>query len=283
MFERAELFLKLLLAREQALESLDRGVVARSQMAADSFKDPLAAANRLKRPLTRRGFDSAHARGDARFALEFENPYIAGAADVSAAAQFDREIAHPDHTHDVAILVAEERERASFDRVVIGHLFGRDLRVFADTCVDLLFDRRQVALAHRAGVREIEAQTVGRDQRARLMDPRTEHVAQRIVQDVSRGMIKHRGVAARPIDAQRDAPAAIEIARVAAEQPADMENRAVRLARIDNLEKRAGGGLDYAAVANLSAAFGIEGRFGGYQEDAVSPSRWAARTSDSVS
>src|SRR6185437_13914915 len=147
LFQRAELFLKLFLAREQALEALDRGIVARSQMAADGFKNSLAAANRLKRSLTCRGLDSAHARGDAGFRLEFEKPYIAGAAHVRTAAQFDREIAHPDHTHDVAILVAEERERASLERVVIGHLFGRDLRVFADTCVDLLFDRRQVALA----------------------------------------------------------------------------------------------------------------------------------------
>ena len=82
-------------------------------------------------------------------------------------------------------------------------------------------------------------------------------------------MIKHRGVAARPIDAQRDAPAAIEIARVAAQQPADMENRAVRLARIDDLEERAGCGFDHAAVANLTTAFGIKGRLGGHEEDAV--------------
>src|SRR5258708_23856893 len=48
-----------------------------------------------------------------------------------------------------------------------------------------------------------------------------------------------------------------------------MENRTVGLARVDDLEDRAGGRFDYAAVADLAAAFGIEGRFGGYQEDAA--------------
>ena len=118
-----------------------------------------------------------------------------------AAAQLDRKIAHPHHAYDVAVLVAEKGERAGLDSVVVGHLFGRDLRVFADTRVDLLFDRRQVAFADRAGVREIEAQAIGRDQRARLMDSGAEHVAQRVVQDVSGGVIEHRGVAPRPIDA----------------------------------------------------------------------------------
>src|ERR1700687_2733205 len=48
-----------------------------------------------------------------------------------------------------------------------------------------------------------------------------------------------------------------------------MENRTVGLARVDDLEDRAGGRFDHAAVADLAAAFGIEGRFGGYQEDAA--------------
>ena len=48
-----------------------------------------------------------------------------------------------------------------------------------------------------------------------------------------------------------------------------MENRAVGLARVDDFEDRAGIGFDHAAVADLAAAFGIEGRFGGHDEDAV--------------
>src|SRR6185437_15014369 len=83
------------------------------------------------------------------------------------------------------------------------------------------------------------------------------------------GMIEHRGVPARPIDAKLDPPPALEIARLTAEQPPDMENRAVGLARVDDLEDRAGGGFDYAAIAELSAALGIEGCFGGHDEDAV--------------
>ena len=186
-----------------------------------------------------------------------------------AAAQFNRKIAHPHHAHDVAVLVAEERERAGLDRVVVGHLFGRDLGVFADTRVDLLFDRRQVALADRARVREIEAQAIGRDHRARLMDTGAEHVAQRVMQDMGRGMIEHRGVVARAIDDELDAASALEVARLAAHEAPDMENRAVGLARVDDLEDRAGAGFDHAAVADLAAALGVKGRFGGHHEDPI--------------
>ena len=48
-----------------------------------------------------------------------------------------------------------------------------------------------------------------------------------------------------------------------------MEDRTVGLARVDDLEDCAGGRFDHAAVADLAAAFGIEGRFGSYQEDAA--------------
>ena len=119
-------------------------------MAADVFEDLLAPANRLERALPGKGLDPAHAGGDTGFGLELEQPDVAGAAHVGAAAQLDREVAHPDDTHDVAILVAEERQRAGLERVVVGHLFGRDRGVLADARVDLFLDRRQVALADRA-------------------------------------------------------------------------------------------------------------------------------------
>src|SRR5208282_1808394 len=66
-----------------------------------------------------------------------------------------------------------------------------------------------------------------------------------------------------------DAMAAFEIARLAAQQPSDMENRAVGLARVDDLEDRAASGFDYAAVADLATALRVKGRFGGHQEDAA--------------
>ena len=87
-----------------------------------------------------------------------------------------------------------------------------------------------------------------------------EHVAQRVVQDVRRGMIEHRGVAPLAIDLELDARAAGEFAGVAAQDPPDVHDRAFGLARVRHFEKRARRGLDHAAVADLAAAFGIEGR-----------------------
>ncbi len=53
-----------------------------------------------------------------------------------------------------------------------------------------------------------------------------------------------------------------EIVRVTAQNPPDMNDRAVGLARVRHFENCARGGLDYAAVSDLPAALGIEGRLG---------------------
>ena len=47
---------------------------------------------------------------------------VAGARHVRAAAQLGRELAHAHHAHAVAVLVAEERQRARLDGVVVRHL-----------------------------------------------------------------------------------------------------------------------------------------------------------------
>src|SRR5216683_6076108 len=148
-------------------------------MAPDFFEKFFAAANRFERALPGEHFDPAHSRRDARFRFELEEADIARAIYVRAAAKFDREIAHAHDAHDIAVLVAEERKRTSFNRVVVSHLLGRDFGVLANARVDIFFDRREVALAHWPLMAEIEAQPIWRDQRARLMDVRTQDFAQR--------------------------------------------------------------------------------------------------------
>ena len=88
-------------------------------------------------------------------------------------------------------------------------------------------------------MREVEAQLVGIDQRARLMHRTAEHVAQRVVQDVGRGMIQHRGVAPEAIDLELDARAAREVTGVAAQNAPDVNDRAFGLARVRHFENRA--------------------------------------------
>ena len=107
---------------------------------------------------------------------------------------------------------------------------------------------------------EVEAQLVGIDERARLMHRTAEDIAQRVVQDVGRGMIEHRSVAPQPIDLELDARAACEVAGVTAQNASDVNDRTFSLARIRYFKQCARYGLNHAAISDLPAAFGIEGR-----------------------
>ena len=69
--------------------------------------------------------DPAHPRGDRRLADDLEQADVAGAADMRAAAQLDREgplvvtrAAHRDDPHLIAIFLAEQRQRPFGDRAV---------------------------------------------------------------------------------------------------------------------------------------------------------------------
>src|ERR1700693_1478870 len=87
-----------------------------------------------------------------------------------------------------------------------------------------------------------------------------EDVAQRVVENVRRGVIQHRGVATEAIDLELDARAACEVAGVAAQNASDVDDRTFGLAGVRYFEKRARRGFDYAAISDLPAALGIEGR-----------------------
>src|SRR5271155_5364748 len=95
------------------------------------------------------------------------------------------------------------------------------------------------------------------------MDVFVEDVAQRVVEDVGGGVVEHRGVAAFAVEAQLHMRALGEVGRVAAQDAADVQNRAVVLAGIRHFHQGARRGLDHAAVAYLAAALRIEGSFGG--------------------
>src|SRR5499433_328514 len=63
---------------------------------------------------------------------------------------------------------------------------------------------------HRLGMGEVEAQPVGRDQRALLRHMIAEHLAQRLVQNMRRRMISPDGATAGTIDFQREGGADLE-------------------------------------------------------------------------
>ena len=64
--------------------------------------------------------------------------------------------------------------------------------------------RSSLVAGDRLKVHEVEAQPIGRDQRARLLDVRAEHLAQRRVQQVRRRVVAARRVADLGVDLRGD-------------------------------------------------------------------------------
>ena len=75
-----------------------------------------------------------------------------------------------------------------------------DRRVPDDLLVDDALDAIELVARDRLEVHEVEAQAVGRDERARLLDVGAEHLAQRGVEQVRRRVIAARRVADVGVD-----------------------------------------------------------------------------------
>ena len=99
-------------------------------------------------------------------------------------------LAHRDDAHLVAVFLAEQRAGARGARVVDAPSAAWSTGEFCSTIVvgDVL-DLLELLGGHRLGMREVEAQPVGRDQRALLRDVVAEHLAQRLVQQMRRRMV----------------------------------------------------------------------------------------------
>ena len=118
--------------------------------------------------------DAAYAGGDPRLLGDEERRRFRRCADMGAAAQLRAELAIADRHHPdlVAILFAEERHRARRDRLL--RVADRSIHgaFLQDLVVDELLDGRALLRRQRGEVHEVEAQAVGRDQRAGLLDVR---------------------------------------------------------------------------------------------------------------
>ncbi len=108
--------------------------------------------------------------------------------------------------------------------------------------VGQILDRGDLLRRHRLLVREVEAQALGRNERALLRDVRAEHLAQGLVQEMRRRVVGARRRAARVIDLKLDGVAGLEAALL---DPADVhEQIAQLLLRVGDAEQRALGALD---------------------------------------
>ena len=128
--------------------------------------------------------------------------------------------------------------------------------------VHLLFDARELRLVDRVGLAEVEAQPIGSDQRTRpggRASPRMRRNTR--VQRCGGGVIEACRLAPFAVDAQAHPLARRE---AAAYDGADVHDQVgSRSLRVGDLDHGATGGLDGAAVADLSARFAVEGRLGG--------------------
>ena len=99
----------------------------------------------------------ADAGGDAAFGHDLELADPARRVQVRAAAELLRKISDRHHAHALAVLLAEERDRAGLLGLVLRHLFFRERRVLADLIVDPRFHLGQLLGRQRFEMREIKA------------------------------------------------------------------------------------------------------------------------------
>ena len=108
------------------------------------------------------------------------------------------ELAGLEHPDDVAVLVAEERDGAELHRPRPWWSRRPHRRVGEDLAVGDPLDLGDLVVGDRVVVAEVEAQPIRSDERAGLLDVLAEHLAQRVVQQVSAGVVApDRGRAAR--------------------------------------------------------------------------------------
>ena len=191
--------------------------------------------------------------------IDLEQADVAGRARVGAAAELGRELAERDHAHAVAVLLAEDRDRAGRDR--LGVAPSRAPRAGAFASIHW-FTRSSICSISRRGERrvvgEVEAQPVGRDERALLhrLRARAPRAAPRAGGACPSGCARwprapRRRPRARP-DRRRARSPDTTRPRCTTSSPV---GRCV--SRTSTRPRRR---LDHAAVAHLAAALGVEGR-----------------------
>jgi hypothetical protein len=129
---------------------------------------------------------------------------------VGAAAEF-LGLAHGQHAHGVAVLLAEERHGAFLLGFGDGQHLGLDGQVAQHALVGQIFHASAFVLRHGRQVREVEAQAIRRDQRSLLRHVGAEHRAQGPVQKVGGRVVAANGVAALDVDGELERVADLQL------------------------------------------------------------------------
>ena len=174
---------------------------------------------------------------------------------MGTAAQFDGEVAaHAQHTYLITVLLAEQGHGAlGLGGLDIG-FFGLDLGVLANLGVDDVFQLLQLLGLDRLEVAEVETQALTVDQRAFLLDVIAQHLTQRGVQQVGRGVVQRGGLAHAGLgfglDAGADTQAALGHHTV-------VQEGAAGLGGVAHVETHAST-FQVAAVADLATGLSVE-------------------------
>ncbi len=185
---------------------------------------------------------------------------------MGAATQLDRVFLavlaapHRQHADLLAVLLAEQRHGAGGDRLFRRHQPRVDRAVQPDALVDFVLDLAQLFERNRLGVADVEAQPVGRHQRALLGDVLAEMAAQRLVQQMRRRMVGAQLGAADRVDGHDHVVADFQFALL------DLGVMGMQVAH--HLLHVGDRGLavrarEAAGVAHLAARLGIEWRLVG--------------------
>ena len=117
-------------------------------------------------------FHAPDARRDAAFAHDAEGADLCGAIHVGAAAKLRADaffLAKGDDPHLVAVFLGEEGRHAFLERLFVARPAGVHRVVGQDDLVGPALDVADLCVGQRLVVGKVEAQAVGRHQRAGLM------------------------------------------------------------------------------------------------------------------
>ena len=250
-------------SRSSSWRAAIRSGSASVELGADRLGGPFehleALANEGVRAGARDGLDAPLPRSDAPLAGDDEAADLAGRPAVGAAAQLEAVVLDADRPDRLAVLLVEEGVRAVRDRLGHAHERDGDGPVVADDAPDLVLDGALLVVAERPVEREVEAQVVRGDERARLAGPFPDHVPQRPMQQVGPRVVPHRVGPSLGVDDGLDRRPDLQ---TAVERPAVDDEAADRSLRVGDLEQDAPAArlADLAMVADLAAALGVEGR-----------------------
>ena len=274
LFEGGELLGLLGLFGEEAREALFKLRYGCADFFREGLDTGFLGGDVVVGGLSADGLEAAGAGGDCAFGDDLEETDLAGGVDVGAAAQLAAVTADVDHADSCAILLAEKGEGALGLGVEVC-LVALDLGVIEDAPVDDALDLLELRGGDGLEVREVEAHAVGGVERAGLAHVGAEHAAQREVEQMRGGVVAldgaavhhvhtgfHNGSDERIEEGGGDGRGSFRgCGENAAIQVGDVVQMAAGLVldRVADLHCLALG-EEHAAVADLAAHLGVEGR-----------------------